>query len=42
MGKITGFHLDEDNLWVAELSCCHNQHPMHNPPWQQGELESSN
>jgi len=35
--KITGFHLDEDNHWVADLSCGHTQHFRHNPPWQQRE-----
>ena len=37
MEKITGFHLDEDNHWVADLSCYHTQHVRHNPPWQQRE-----
>ena len=37
MEKITGFHLDEDNHWVADLSCGHTQHVRHNPPWQQRE-----
>ena len=32
--KITGFHQDEENHWVAELACCHNQHVRHDPPWQ--------
>lgn len=31
--KITGFHKDEENNWVAELECGHNQHVRHNPPW---------
>jgi hypothetical protein len=31
---ITGFHLDEENHWVAELSCGHGVHMRHNPPWQ--------
>ena len=31
--KITGFHLDEEQHWVAELACGHNQHVRHNPPW---------
>ena len=35
--KITGFHLDEDNHWVADLSCGHTQHFRHNPPWQKRE-----
>ncbi len=35
--KITGFHQDEDNHWVADLSCGHTQHVRHSPPWQQRE-----
>ena len=31
--KITGSHLDEEQHWVAELACGHNQHVRHNPPW---------
>lgn len=31
--RITGFHLDSENHWVAELACGHNQHVRHNPPW---------
>ncbi|NQY64580.1 MAG: DUF3565 domain-containing protein, partial [Alteromonadaceae bacterium] len=31
--EIVGYHLDEENHWVAELSCGHNQHVRHNPPW---------
>ncbi|MDQ8023118.1 MAG: DUF3565 domain-containing protein [Moraxellaceae bacterium] len=30
---ITGFHLDEEQHWVAELACGHNQHVRHDPPW---------
>jgi hypothetical protein len=30
---ITGFHLDEDQHWVAELACGHFQHVRHDPPW---------
>ena len=30
---ITGYHKDDDNDWVAELSCGHFQHVRHNPPW---------
>jgi len=30
---ITGFHQDADGDWVAELSCGHNQHVRHNPPF---------
>ena len=32
---ICGYHLDEDNHWVAELDCGHFQHVRHNPPWQE-------
>ena len=31
---IIGFHLDEENDWVADLACGHVQHVRHNPPWQ--------
>lgn len=31
--RIAGYHLDEENHWVAELECGHNQHVRHNPPW---------
>jgi hypothetical protein len=31
--KIVGYHLDEEQHWVAELSCGHQQHVRHNPPW---------
>jgi hypothetical protein len=30
---ICNYHQDEFNDWVAELSCGHNQHVRHNPPW---------
>lgn len=30
---IIGFHKDEEDDWVAELECGHNQHVRHNPPW---------
>jgi Protein of unknown function (DUF3565) len=30
---ITGFHLDDESHWVAELACGHFQHVRHNPPW---------
>lgn len=30
--KITGFHKDDDEHWVAELDCGHNQHMRHDPP----------
>ena len=31
---ITGYHKDEQDDWVAELECGHNQHVRHDPPWQ--------
>ena len=31
---IIGFHLDDEQHYVAELACGHNQHVRHNPPWQ--------
>jgi hypothetical protein len=31
--RITGFHLDKENHWVAELECGHFQHTRHDPPW---------
>ena len=31
--KITGYHLDEEQHWVAELACGHNQHVRHNQQW---------
>ncbi len=30
---ITGYHLDDERHWVAELACGHNQHVRHDPPW---------
>jgi hypothetical protein len=30
---ITGYHLDEEGHWVAELACGHYQHVRHDPPW---------
>lgn len=30
---ITGYHKDEENHWVAQLACGHNQHVRHEPPW---------
>lgn len=32
---IDGFHQDDDGHWVAELSCLHNQHVRHLPPFQE-------
>jgi hypothetical protein len=31
--KITGYHPDEENDWVAELECHHGQHIRHKPPF---------
>lgn len=31
---ITGFHRDDEGSWVAELSCLHNQHVRHQPPFR--------
>lgn len=30
---IIGYHQDEEGHWVAELTCGHNQHVRHSPPW---------
>ena len=30
---ITGYHRDDEDHWVAELACGHNQHVRHDPPW---------
>jgi tellurite methyltransferase len=30
--RITGFRLDEQGDWVAELECGHAQHVRHRPP----------
>lgn len=32
---ITGFHQDAEHDWVAELSCGHDQHVRHRPPFQE-------
>lgn len=31
--KITGFHKDKEDHWVAELECGHGQHVRHDPPF---------
>ncbi|MGA8295791.1 MAG: DUF3565 domain-containing protein [Acidimicrobiales bacterium] len=41
---IVGFHADDMGDWVAELSCLHNQHVRHRPPflersWVVSEVE---
>ena len=33
--KITGFHTDAQNHWIAELECGHGQHMRHDPPWME-------
>jgi len=38
---ITGFHQDEYEQWVADLSCGHSRHFRHDPPWQQREWVTS-
>ena len=30
---IVGYHLDDEQHWVAELACGHHQHVRHQPPW---------
>jgi hypothetical protein len=35
MGRISGFHRDEEGDWVAELDCGHTRHMRHDPPWQE-------
>lgn len=30
---ITGYHLDNENHWVARLACQHFQHVRHQPPF---------
>jgi hypothetical protein len=30
--RIVGFHRDEEDHWVAELECGHDQHVRHDPP----------
>lgn len=30
---ITGYHLDDEAFWVAELVCGHFQHVRHQPPF---------
>jgi hypothetical protein len=31
--RITGYHQDFEQHWVAELECGHGQHVRHDPPW---------
>jgi hypothetical protein len=32
--RITGFRLDPEQHWIAELECGHSQHVRHTPPWE--------
>ena len=31
--SIIGFHRDDEQHWVAELECGHDQHVRHQPPF---------
>jgi hypothetical protein len=31
--RIIGYHQDDENHWVGQLACGHNQHVRHDPPW---------
>jgi hypothetical protein len=31
--RIVGYHRDDEQHWVAELECGHDQHVRHDPPW---------
>ncbi len=33
--RVTGFHRDAYDHWVAELECGHTQHVRHRPPWEE-------
>ena len=35
--RVIGFHQDQEQHWVAELECGHNQHVRHDPPWTHRE-----
>ena len=37
ISRIVGYHQDDLGDWVAELSCLHNQHVRHRPPFQERE-----
>jgi len=32
--RITGFTIDDEGHWVAELDCGHRQHMRHRPPFE--------
>ncbi|MGS0726508.1 DUF3565 domain-containing protein, partial [Shewanella sp. 0m-11] len=31
---IVSYHKDDEDHWVANLSCGHTQHVRHRPPWE--------
>ncbi|MCK8047244.1 DUF3565 domain-containing protein [Shewanella sp. 1CM18E] len=31
---IVSYHKDDEDHWVANLSCGHSQHVRHRPPWE--------
>ena len=31
--SITGYHRDQEGVWVAELGCGHDRHVRHRPPF---------
>ncbi|WP_299801546.1 DUF3565 domain-containing protein [uncultured Shewanella sp.] len=31
---IVSYHQDDEDHWVATLSCGHTQHVRHRPPWE--------
>jgi hypothetical protein len=33
--RIVGYHVDDENHWVADLECGHSQHVRHEPPLMQ-------
>jgi hypothetical protein len=35
--RIVAYHQDDEQHWVAELECGHNQHVRHDPPWSMRE-----
>ncbi|MEM7561070.1 MAG: DUF3565 domain-containing protein [Planctomycetota bacterium] len=39
---IVGYHLDEQDDWVAELACGHFQHARHQPPLVSREWVTTN
>ncbi|MEZ9198219.1 DUF3565 domain-containing protein [Shewanella sp. 10N.286.54.B9] len=38
---IINYHLDDEQHWVAELVCGHNQHVRHRPPWERRDWVTS-